>query len=244
MTELQHRGLEERLRRYGRALEYPATPNLAASTFKGRAYRPTSGLQRLAWALTVVLLITVTLSVPSVRAQLVEWLQIGGVAIERRSDGVPEQESPRAATYALEDLSGETSLAEARAVASFPIILPEYPANLGDPDRVFLQSVDKDRQFVILAWGDEVTADLVLYVIGPGVSLTKGAPQTITEVSIDGRPGAYLEGPHLLVIQGLHQFGVLVPGPALVWEGDNGLTYRLEADLALDDLILIAESIP
>ncbi len=62
-------------------------------------------------------------------------------------------------------------------------------------------------------------------------------------MQINGHRAAYIQGGHLLVVQGFHQAGVLVAGPALIWEGGNGLTYRLESDRPLDQLIRIAESI-
>lgn len=75
------------------------------------------------------------------------------------------------------------------------------------------------------------------------VAAINGHLPAAEELQINGHRAAYIQGGHLLVVQGFHQAGVLVAGPALIWEGGNGLTYRLESDRPLDQLIRIAESI-
>lgn len=240
MNEETHERLERRLQRYGGGFSYPSTPDLVTSPTR----RPAAGRRRLAWALVVVLFAVALVAVPPVRAQLVEWLRIGGISIQApdatADEGMPEVNLP---LYGLADLTGESSLEQARASVDFSIGLPGYPPDLGGPDHVYLQAFGPEQYFAILAWGDESAPNLVLYVQGPGPQLTKSEPDSLIEVPIDNSAGAYVQGTHLLILHGADAYGVLVEAPVLIWEGEGGMTYRLEADLPLDEMILIAESI-
>ena len=68
------------------------------------------------------------------------------------------------------------------------------------------------------------------------------SPQTLAVVEVNGQPGAYVRGEHMLIVDGEVQFGFLVDAPALIWE-QGQLTYRIEANLPLEELLLIAESL-
>ena len=59
-----------------------------------------------------------------------------------------------------------------------------------------------------------------------------------------GRPAFWIEGPHLLHLGGdKHQYvPLVVEGNILVWEQD-GITYRLESDLSLEEAVKVAESL-
>lgn len=255
MDEKDRRKIEGLLKRSARKYVYPPTPNLAGE-WKGAGLQGRSFALRLAMGMALLLVVFASLmAVPDVRARLLEFLQIGAVRVL-----VPEEQAPTQATssvptatlrpveklslYALEELSGRSTLEEARAMVDFELALPGYTGGLGDPDKVFVQQVDAGSQFVIVGWIEQGEAKLVLYIIGPDVFLTKGEPERLQTVEIDGRPGAFVAGPHLLIVQGFHQFGNLMSGPALIWEGEHGLTYRLEANLPLEEMIRIAGSIP
>jgi hypothetical protein len=232
------KSLEQRLRQDAAGLRYPPTPD-----FSRRLERQASmgWLPRLVVGLAVVAI--AALAVQPVRAGLLDFLRIGAVAIEQPQ--ATQAATPAATVYLLDVLSNPTSLAAARAEAGFAIPLPSWPPEAGEPDAVYLQSLDASRQFAILVWtlDDSDAVDYALYVLGPGVELTKGAPVALRELEINGRPAAYVQGGHLLVVDGMHQSGVLVSGTALIWEGADGLTYRLESERSLEDVIRIAESI-
>jgi hypothetical protein len=240
--------LELRLQSAGRSLRYPATPDIAGRFMK----RPAARLW-LAWALAALLVaIASLLAVPSVRAQLAEFFQIGGLRIAVPTDysPAPAYTEPNPGYYGsiapLADLSGETSLEEARGTASFEIPLPKYPEGLGGPDKVYVQLVDTlegREHFVILVWLDEqARVEMAFYVLGPGVQLSKGYPEVIEFVDVNGEPGALVRGSHFLRMDHTNLSGVLVKAPALIWEAGE-LTYRIEANYALEEMLRIAESI-
>jgi len=130
-------------------------------------------------------------------------------------------------------------------MVDFPVPLPTYPSNLGDPDHIYIQSIESGADFIVLAWIDAENAEKVeiaLYVIGPGISITKGPVDEIQATLVDGHPAAYIRGMHYLQVDRMPDYGVLVQAPALIWEAD-GITYRIEADIPLRELIRIAESL-
>ncbi len=144
----------------------------------------------------------------------------------------------------LQGLAGETTLQEARDEFRFPILLPSYPADLGEPDRVFLQERD---QMVILAWLDPSAPDrarLSLHEIAPGsVLIEKYQPPLLEQTRVHESPAAWVSGPYLLqVTSGDVGWRRLVEGNALIWEA-GGITYRLESPLSLEETLKIAESL-
>jgi hypothetical protein len=222
-------------------------------------------LRRLAWVVVVALVILVGLmAVPQVRAAVFEILRIGAVRIV--PPGPPPPATQTVPTFApaspapivtpspsatplssVLDLAGETTLAEARAKAGFPIRLPTYPADLGAPNRVFLQ--DLGGPVVVLVWMDGIQSNAVrlsLHELGPNTFAEKVQPPVVQETTIHGQPAVWTEGPHLLKLvrggQVTYDARRLVVGHTLVWtEGD--VTYRLEGDLSLDEATRIAASL-
>lgn len=145
------------------------------------------------------------------------------------------------------DLAGETTLAEAQAQVDFPIRLPTYPLDLGPPDRVFLQ--DLSGPVVVLVWLDPDQPGRVrfsLHQLGPGTFGQKFEPPLVRETTVHGEPALWTEGPYLLQFQrgGQTTYDTrrLVTGHVLVWVED-GITYRLETDLSLEEALQIAESL-
>ena len=254
MTANQLDTLEGRLRRLAQDFSYPQTPDFAFTPSRPR--RSVRLLPRPAQALALAsVLLLALVAVPGVRAVLLDFLQIGTVRIQvPLSPASPQVAATVASTasstsqiqtlYALEDLNGQTTLELARQIVDFELSLPGYPADLGEPDYVFVQQVEGTRYFVILVWTSNGRPEIALYSIGPGVFITKGEPTTLQELEVNGRPAAFVEGGHLLIVRGFSQFGGLVDAPTLIWEGSDGLTYRLEAQLPLDEIVKIAESIP
>ncbi|KAA3647842.1 MAG: DUF4367 domain-containing protein [Chloroflexi bacterium] len=250
---------ERQLTQAAQDLPYPQAPDIATqvdwAAIVKRQSLPRS--RRLAWAVIVLLLAAASLlAVPSVRASLIEFLQIGGVRILLpETSATPGKESPPAPTVtrpdpsqdfivSILDLDGATSLEQARQVVDSPIELPAYPDGLREPDHVFISDVGTGL-YVVLAWtapDDPEKVEVSLYILGPGVRLTKGEPQVIEETQVNDQPAAFIEGVHLLSVDGFANPARLVSGPVLLWqEGD--LTYRLEADLPQDEMIRIAESL-
>ena len=254
--------LEARLLRAAGQFPYPATPDLAGSIQQITQSAPTGRIpSRLAWAaLVLVIVASVLLAVPPVRAAVLEVLRFGAVRIflieptpvptlPPPTDGhaARPMATPRPTPTPLAsllDLAGETTLAEAEAQVDFPIRLPGYPPDLGPPDQVFLQ--DFDGPLLVLVWlapGQPARVRLSLHQLGPGTFAGKGAPTVIEETSVNDKPALWLEGEHLLTLRN-GNFGPrrLVYGHVLLWAEDQ-ITYRLETDLTLEEAVRVAESV-
>ncbi len=147
----------------------------------------------------------------------------------------------------LLDLTGETTLEQARERVRFPIKLPAYPDDLGPPDRVFLQ--DWDGDIVVLVWLQPGTSDRVrmsLHVMSFDAVGRKFADQftLLEETAVHGERAVWVDGPHMLSVytrRSGSSTSRLVTGNVLVWT-DDGITYRLEIDSSLDEAVRIAES--
>lgn len=228
---------------------------------------------RSAWAVTsmLVLLLVILFAVPGVRAEIIRFFQVGVVRIFPADptltafpslpqapitatpavvfpvtatplSGYTPYEPPYAVT--MSDLAGETTLEAAQASLPFPIRLPGYPTELGAPERVFLQ---ENGLMVILVWADPTDpqkARLSLHEIGPGgILVGKFEPRVIQETQVNGQYAVWVQGPYLVQLtNGSIEFRRTVEGNTLIWE-EQGTTYRLETDLALEEALKIAESL-
>lgn len=275
MSETNRTQLEGKLYEGARSFEYPPTPDFAGSVswtrLRRKASQPARGLNtRLAWAIALFLVIVSGLmAVPPVRAQILEFIQIGAIRIFLREPsptptlrsttpapapvaGIPSssptpsavpQPTPTPVTSLL-SLAGKTTLAEAKAQAGFPIRLPAYPQDLGTPDIVFLQ--DMSGPAVLLLWLEPGTTDEVkldLLEMGPGTFAGKGVPEVIQETTVSGQPALWTQGPHLLQFKsGYDMVNLVVKGNVLIWE-NGGITYRLESDYSMPEAVNIAESL-
>jgi hypothetical protein len=226
--------------------------------------------RRLVWstAILLLLLLAITLTVPPVRAAVLEFLQIGAIRIFQiaptpaPSPTLPPVEqtppvglAPASPTVtslptpvdivSLLDLAGRTSLEEARQKAAFPLRLPTYPPDLGAPSHVFMQ--DMGGEMIVLVWTDPEQPDQVrlsLHAIAPGSwAGEKVTPLVVQETTVNGQPAAWTVGPYLLYLRTRDlELRRLIDGHVLVWTQDD-VTYRLETSLPLDEAIRIAESL-
>jgi len=228
---------------------------------------------RSAWAVAslLILLLVILFAVPGVRAEIVRFFQVGVVRIfpaAPTQTGLPSlPQMPLTATPAailsttatprpddtpygpphevtIADIAGETTLEQAQDRVSFPIRLPAFPADLAAPDQVFLQ---ENNLMVILVWSDPADpqkARLSLHEIGAGSMLVgKFEPRVIQETQVNGRYAVWVEGPYLVELTNRSiEFRRMVEGNTLIWE-EQGITYRLETDLTLEEAIHIAESL-
>ena len=259
---------ETHLRQMVDEFSYPPTPDIAGAVrrrLEQREARPVLLHRQLAWVVVIVLVILAGLmAVPQVRAAVFEILHIGAIRIvpvtptptvtpaapafaptSTVSIAAPSP-SPTPLSSVL-DLAGETTLAEVRAKAGFPVHLPTYPSDLGPPDHVFLQ--DFSGPVAVLVWMDGTQPHRVrmsLHELGPGTFAEKIQPPVIQETTVNGQPAVWTEGPHLLQFlragQVIYDARRLVEGHTLVWtQGD--MTYRLETDLSLNEAVRIAASL-
>ena len=270
MNNLSEKEFGAQIRKIASAYPYPDTPDISNAVIQLARARTTKRWQprrRWMWiaATSLVILITIALIVPPVRAQILEYLQIGAIRVfTTRPTVTPtplslESETPGAVgslptalpvlserTFpSLDDLAGETTLEQARSELRFSIPLPAYPAELGPPDRVFLQ--DFEGKAVLLVWTtpehpDHILLDLL--ILGPGTFAQKAEPEFITHTIVAGRPALWIQGQHYLHLKGntYQNVSLVVEGNILIWEQD-GITYRLESDLSLEEAVKIAESL-
>jgi hypothetical protein len=266
---------ETQIRSIAARMEYPPTPDIAASVAaRMRSTRPRLNRRIFARSLVLALVLLASLMlIPPVRAAVLDFIQIGIVRIFRTEPApVPTQLpstivpmtaspgktqsalSPLTATpvttsttpiSVLEQMAGETTLTSAQKKAKYPILLPSYPADLGEPDRVF--TLNADGPMTILVWMDDQhpgQVKLSLHFIPEGSwAVDKFAPRAIEETSVNGGPAVWAVGPYpMLLRNGDMQISRLINGHVLIWE-DGGVTYRLETDTSMQEAVKIAESL-
>jgi hypothetical protein len=152
------------------------------------------------------------------------------------------------------DLAGETTLEGARAALKYPLKVPAYTAGLGQPDRVFVQNLA--GQAVILAWTSDdshSTAEMALFSLTNRQMARKylDDSEMLVQTSVGQSWGLWIRGPHIVELEsGSDTYGYeridvrrLVGGNTLVWADDNGISYRLETKLPLEEAVRIAESL-
>jgi hypothetical protein len=189
---------EQWLQEVAASFRYPPTPDVAGALGRHSRLQAATRARSLrpVWAtLLLLLLLAALLAVPSVRAAVLDFLQIGAIRIfpnetavtpaetgagimgsvtpvspTRSEDTKTTQGTPNA-TRTLLDLAGATSWEAAQASARFHLRLPTYPATLGPPDEVYEQQLPDWEEGVpvfILVWRERERLDevrLALYHI-------------------------------------------------------------------------------
>ena len=267
MSEMPLEQLETHLQQAAKAFAYPPTPDIAgkvarrleARRLEARRLEPRRlDRSRLAWVAAILIIaLAGLLAVPPVRAQILEFLQIGVVRIfpvaptpTPTPSPMPSQSAPLllpspTPLASVLDLAGETTLEEAEQQVGFPVRLPAYPPDLGSPDRVFLQNQGGD--VLVLVWlepgqPDQVRLSLHIYG-GSTFAAEKWEPHIIDNTRVGDRPALWTTGPYPLINRSRDiSFRRLIQGHVLVWE-EGGYTYRLETDLEMEEAVRIAESL-
>lgn len=249
---------ETQLRSIASGLEYPRTPDIAASvhTRLRPSIRSRFIPRPVAWSLTFVLILFLSLMlIPTARAAILEFIQVGVVKIFRvENTPAPSTVLPVTATPlsesqplvpALKELAGETTLEEASNAVDYQILLPSYPVDLGQPDRVFVQNMD--TPMTVLVWLRPEHPDQVLmslHFLPPGNwAIKKVDPHVIQETQVNGQYAVWTTGPYPMILENHDvQFTRMINGHVLIWTNGT-MTYRLETDLSLEEAIKIAESL-
>ena len=264
MNALEQELFEKRLVSIATGLDYPRTPDIAGSVMARLrpATRSRFISRRLTWSLTIILILFSSLMlIPPARAAIIEFIQIGVVRIFGAEptppvpiEEIPSTMMPVTATPVptlpslipmLENLAGEMTLEEAGQTVDYPILLPSYPPDLGQPDRVFVQDADGDM--TVLVWVDPQQPDEVLmslhFLPAGSWAIKKIEPTFIQETTVSGQRAIWAIGPYpIRLYNGDLQFMRLIDGHVLIWEKGT-ITYRLETDLPLEEAIKIAESL-
>ena len=270
MDQQQQELFEQQLASVAQTMSYPRMPDVAGSVMRQLSTRETGGRgegrsvsRRLAWSLTVILILFASLMlIPPARAAILEFIQIGIVRIFRAEPTPmppPSQESPspmapvtatpgtpsESLIPILEDLAGEMTLEEAQQRVEYLIVLPSYPPDLGQPDRVFVQ--EADGEMTVLVWIDPQQPEQVamsLHIVPPGSwAIDKMNPALVQETTVSGQPAIWAVGPYPLRLHdGDITFTRLIDGRVLIWE-EAEITYRIETNLSLEEAIRVAESL-
>jgi hypothetical protein len=270
MTEQPLHNLETQLYTAGRDFPYPPTPEIARAVrerLQPDHRRQGFPARRLAFLLIAGLFLCLLFSpllIPPVRAQLLEFIQVGIIRIllvepsptpsplpptPAPSEIPAPTNTPRPTATLLPsvlNLFGETDLDQAKRQADFTIRMPTYPADLGPPDRVFLQ--DLAGQVLVLVWLDpeqpaRVRLSLHHYIGEDNITGTKVRPVTVETTTVNGQPAVWAVGPYLLKLgNGDYDTIRLIKGHVLIWQ-EGEVTYRLETDLSLEEALRIAESL-
>jgi hypothetical protein len=249
---------EQQVRETAVTFPYPATPDVASAVRQRLTKRaPRTGLarRRVAWAVALlVLIIGGLLAVPPVRAAVWRIIRAGAITIFV-NEPTPTHVSPATAvppTPTLQpinefffDLAEPITLAEAQAQARYPLLLPTYPDDLGEPDQVYLHGTAWPVT-IILIWlepGQPDEVRLSLYYIEADNYAYKGA-ENLEITTVNGRDALWLEAPHTFQLRdGRSPRRLFVEGQVLIWWTDESVTYRLESGLPLDEARRIAESL-
>jgi hypothetical protein len=254
--------LERHLALLADDVAFPATPSfdLALTTSPSGREAPPPAPRRLptrAWqaglAAAVVLLLT-TLAIPTTRETLGSWFSFPGIRIEVGDRG--DDPSPTVTSIGDSLLLGNaTPLEEASERAGFPVLVPASGLVAEAPE----------------AWLNNVQGTAVVSLLYPATDDlpsigTTGVGLLLMQIDAGGETGMFIvkratgeTPPQPVVVNGQQglwvQGGVLMTdagdpfwtylrrsGNVLVWEQD-GITYRMESDLPLEDALAIAESL-
>jgi hypothetical protein len=218
--------LDVALRELGRHVEFPPTPDIA-SAIRGHFERPRSW-RRPAIALAVlVVAIGAVLAVPPARTAVLDWLGLRGVSIVRVDELPPTQASGPL------DLGRRITLHE----APLWTLVPD-----DEPDSVFV----KDGT-VSLLWGTPDRVRLLLTEFRGEAFIEKliEPDVQVEPVSVNGRAGAWLEQPHVVMFKDpsgrVRDNSGRLAGKTLLWEHGE-VTLRLEGDLSKEEALRIARS--
>jgi hypothetical protein len=247
MTGERH---EEQILNLARGFAYPPTPDLAPAVLAhlpSRLQRPPRIRPAARTLSLLAVMLALLLAVPSARAAVLEILEVGIVRILLGSPQAPTLAAPSptpGVAGATFDLAGRVTLQEARAQFPYPIRLPGFPADIGEPDLVYLQ--DLEGAAVILIWldpDDPSQFRFSLQAFTDDSHIWKLDPALLGRPEVNGREAYWTRGPYLILTEsGGQGASRLVEGYALIW-ADGDLTYRLEGDLTLEEALQIAESL-
>jgi hypothetical protein len=249
----ERRALETRLAGLGRELDWPPTPDLARSVRVRLA--PERPRRQWRWALAaaaaLVLAVAGFLALsPGARETVAGWIGIRGVQVERVKKLPSVAPVPSGESGSRLGLGNATTLdrVEDRRLA-------RVPSRLGRPDEVYQREVNgvpivtlvyKPRSDLPVDPNTGVGA-LVVEMRGSVADFTiaKSLPPgtSVQPVQVRGTSGYWIAGsPHaFIILAGGAGDEVRLAGNVLLWT-ENGITYRIESHLSLQQTLAVAES--
>jgi hypothetical protein len=256
------RDLERELRDIGARLELPPAPDLSAAVLAGlgepgalRAARPRPRVARTLVVAFAILLVAVgtAFAVPQSRHAILEWLGLEGVTIERV---LVLPEAPATASLRLGERG---TLAEAQQEVEFPVLVPvaiELPEGAAGPWGVFVDQTVRGGKLSLVYPSTEKTPTIAEGVgmlvtefrgeLEPGlIGKLVPAGAVVEEVTVDGAPGAWIEGAHAFYYRDrdgeVREETLRLAGNVLLFERD-GVLVRLESRLTKAEALRVAES--
>jgi hypothetical protein len=254
--------LESRLAELAREVEYPPTPELAVGVRRRigaraprrrpawrherspRRWRPPRGRRALALAISLALLgaAGAAAAVPAVRHAVGDVFGLRGATVRR----VPR--TPPAPATARRDLGARVTLAAARRLAGFPVVLARDP-RLGAPRAVHLaRTAGGDGARVTLVYRDGTVTLTELRGSTELDLVRKLTPRStpVRRVIVRGEPGLYVGGPHVVLFRDasgrIVEDRARTAGRVLLWQR-GPLLLRLEADVGFARALQIARSV-
>ena len=227
--------LELRLQELGGEIAYPATPRFELALDRRPASR--QWLRPLAVAFAVLLAVAagVLALSPGARSAFLEIFHIRGATVER-VESLPEVRAQRI------DFGERVSRDEAERRVGFGLL------DLGDePDAIFV----RPDGLASVVYGDPAHPRLVLSqargaVWNGFIKKTAGGGTIIDEVTVDGEPGLFVDGPEHFVMfvdenGQISDERTYLAGTVLLWNRGD-LLLRLEGDLTEEEALELAES--
>lgn len=235
-----HQEIEVRLHQTTADFPYPKTPIIHVPA---RRRHSRESQVRLAWVAAVLAIVLIGMfAIPPIRAAVLQILQIGAVELSI-GDGTVV---PDARPLVLQDFPGETTLEEATDRLPFALYIPR---DFGEPDYVFVPEIRNiGAHMVVMVWvaaDDPTEIELALYIFDPNVYVPKNV-EYVAETEVDGVFAVWTDHPHVIELE-LDSWvrdaaPVLVENNVLIWVRGH-LTYRLEANVSMEDAVQIAESL-
>lgn len=204
-------------------------------------------------ALAAILVVALAISIPGARSTLAGWLEFAGIRIEIGGDDGPPEQTPTSIGGNL-FLGRQVSLAEARRSSPLEVLIPSSPLVATQPtvyidhrDGTPIVSVVYPAGATLPEIGDTGVGLLLMRFDPAGDTelYTKRSTGTRSPVlaTVNGSFAAWIEDGSIAVPPASNRAGSERPSAhVLIWERD-GITFRMESNLSLDDATAIAESL-
>jgi hypothetical protein len=238
------------IRALGREIAYPPAPALvpAVTSRLTSPAAPPARVRTAPWwnrRRTLVLVAVGALAALAIAAAA--RLVIGAFEVREQPGSTPSASQPPIQPDVLGD---PVPPEDAAGAAGFEPVLPEGPA----PDKAYVVNSPFGDPGLLYVW---LPSDAYPRIPGTDWGMVlmtfQGDAETVTKTvdrfedvrpaSVNGRPAFWVAVPHVITIEterGLETFAVR--GNVLVWEGDDGIAYRMETALGRAEALELAGS--
>ena len=227
--------LERRLQELGGEIAYPATPRFDLALDRRPAARQLLRPLAIAFAVLLAVAAGVLALSPGARSAFLEIFHIRGATVER-VESLPDVRAQRV------DFGERVSRDEAERRVGFELL------DLGsEPDAIFV----RPDGLASVVYGDPAHPRVVLSqargaVWNGFIKKTAGSGTIIDEVTVDGEPGLFVDGPEHFVMfvdenGQISDERTYLAGTVLLWNRGE-LLLRLEGDLTEKEALELAES--